>query len=119
MDASLAVASKRDQRQYAERPVPEDTVSRILDAGGRRKRNNRQRWRFLVLGDRGLVDQLRRPSTQLPTCSASPLMIAIVISGEGPVAFDAGRTAPNMMLAAWNVGVVSCPNGIANPDSLA
>ncbi len=24
-----------------------------------------------------------------------------------------------MMLAAWNGGVVSCPNGIANPDSLA
>jgi hypothetical protein len=34
VDASLAVASKRDQRQYAERPVPEDTVIRILDAGG-------------------------------------------------------------------------------------
>ena len=24
-----------------------------------------------------------------------------------------------MMLAAWNEGVVSCPNGIANPESLA
>ena len=24
-----------------------------------------------------------------------------------------------MMLAAWNDGVVSCPNGIANPESLA
>ena len=33
MDAYLAVASKRDQREYAERPVPTDAVRRILDAG--------------------------------------------------------------------------------------
>ncbi|MGO9905300.1 MAG: hypothetical protein ACLP4R_24160 [Solirubrobacteraceae bacterium] len=33
MDAYLAVASKRDQREYAERPVPEHSVSGILDAG--------------------------------------------------------------------------------------
>jgi nitroreductase len=53
------VASKRDQRGYAERPVREDAVRRILDAGriaGSAK--NRQPCRFLVLGDRGLVDQV-------------------------------------------------------------
>jgi hypothetical protein len=35
------------------------------------------------------------------------------------IAVDAGRAAENMMLAAWKEGVVSCPNRIANPDSLA
>jgi hypothetical protein len=29
------VASKRDQREYAERPVPEEAVRRSLDAGSR------------------------------------------------------------------------------------
>jgi nitroreductase len=33
VDAYLAVASKRDQREYTERAVPEDAVRRILDAG--------------------------------------------------------------------------------------
>ena len=59
MDAYLAVASKRDQQDYAETPVPEDAVRRILDAGhiaGSAK--NRPPWRFIVLGDRGLVDQV-------------------------------------------------------------
>lgn len=37
-------------------------------------------------------------------------------SGKGPVAFDAGRAAQNMMLAAWNEGVVSTPNGIAKAE---
>lgn len=46
-------------------------------------------------------------------------MIAIVVSGMGPVAVDAGRRAQNMMLAVWNEGVVSGPNGIANLDCLA
>ena len=45
-------------------------------------------------------------------------MIAIVVSGNGPVAFDAGRAAENMMLAAWNEGGVCCPNAITNPESL-
>jgi nitroreductase len=45
-------------------------------------------------------------------------VIAIVVSGKGPVAFDAGRAAQNMVLAAWNEGVVCCPNAITNPESL-
>jgi len=53
------VAGKRHQRQYAETPVIEAPVSRILDAGGiPGSVRNRQPWRFLVLGDRGSVDQV-------------------------------------------------------------
>ena len=33
MDTYLAVASKRDWRSYADRPIPDDVVTRILDAG--------------------------------------------------------------------------------------
>jgi len=120
VDAYLAVASKRDQRDYAERPVSEDAVRRILDAGriaGSAK--NRQPWRFLVLGDRGLVDRVAQTVYAPPNLRGAPLVIAIAVSGKGPVGFDAGRAAQNMMLAAWNEGVVSTPNGIANPERLA
>jgi nitroreductase len=33
--------------------------------------------------------------------------------------FDVGRAAQNMMLAAWNDGVVSCPNGMPDPAATA
>ena len=33
MDTFLAIASKRDTRGYAERPIPDDVVEQILDAG--------------------------------------------------------------------------------------
>jgi len=71
-----------------------------------------------VLADRGLVDQVAQTVHAPPNLFGAPLVIAIVVSGKGPVAFDTGRAAQNMMLAAWNEGVVSCPNGIANPESL-
>ncbi len=83
MDAYLAVASKRDQREYAERPVPKDAVRRILDAGrtaGSAK--NRQPWRFLVLGDRGLVDQVAQTVYAPSNLLGAPLVIAIVVSGD-------------------------------------
>ncbi|MEK6228528.1 MAG: nitroreductase family protein [Actinomycetota bacterium] len=119
MDAYLAVASKRDQREYAERPVPEDAVRRILDAGRiAGSANNRPPWLFLALADRGLVDQVAQTVHAPPNLLGAPLVIAIVVSGKGPVAFDTGRAAQNMMLAAWNEGVVSSPNGIANPERL-
>jgi nitroreductase len=118
VDACLAVASKRDQREYAERPVPEEAVRRSLDAGriaGGAK--NRQPWRFLVLGDRGLVDQVAQTVYASPDLLGAPRVMANCGQRQGPVAFDAGRAAQNVMLAAWNEGVFSCPNGIANPES--
>jgi len=37
----------------------------------------------------------------------------VIVSSGG---MDTGRCAQNMMLAAWNDGVASCPNGIADAD---
>jgi nitroreductase len=33
------------------------------------------------------------------------------------VSFDAGRAAQNMLLAAWNLGIASCPNGFVDRDA--
>jgi len=44
------------------------------------------------------------------------LVVAIV--GDAGM-FDVGRCAQNMMLAAWDRGVVSCPNGIKDAGRAA
>jgi nitroreductase len=46
--------------------------------------------------------------------TGAAFVVAVVIHGKGATSFDAGRAAQNMMLAAWNEGVGSCPNGM--PD---
>ena len=33
--------------------------------------------------------------------------------------FDVGRASQNMMLAAWDAGVASCPNGIRDAEGAA
>lgn len=115
MDVGLAIASKRDTRRYAAEPLPDGVPERILDAGRLAgSARNRQPWRFLVVGDpsaqRQLAEAVHTPANVL----GAPFVVAVVTpAGRG--SFDAGRAAQNMMLAAWGEGVVSCPNGIADP----
>jgi nitroreductase len=119
VDAFLAIASKREVRSYRDEPIPEDAKRRIFEAGriaGSSK--NRQQREFVVLGDelvRKLAELVYRPTNLL----GAPLVVAIVTHGRGPLAFDAGRAAQNMMLAAWNDGVGSCPNGLTDRDAAA
>jgi nitroreductase len=46
------------------------------------------------------------------------LVIAIATEGGGAT-LDVGRAMQNMLLAAWNEGVVSCPNGMPDPAAAA
>ena len=116
MDTFLAVASKRDVREYADREIPEEVVRRILDAGRLAgSAMNRQPWRFLVVQARGSVERVAETVYVPQNVLGARLVVAVVVSGGGPTAFDAGRAAQNMMLAAWNEGVASCPNGM--PDA--
>jgi nitroreductase len=111
VDTFLAIASRREVRDYEPRTLPPDVQERILDAGrlaGSSK--NKQPWRFHVVLGELLADAVYEPTN----VRGAPFVVAIVVSGKGPVSFDAGRAAQNMLLVAWNEGVGSCPNGIAD-----
>lgn len=110
MDAYLAIVSKREVRVYLGRPIPDAAMARILEAGrASGSSRNRQPWRFVVVTDRGRLRELSalvsRPGN-LTGCAAA---IAVVLL-DPRSAFDGGRTAQNMMLAAWTLGIGSCPN---------
>jgi nitroreductase len=119
VDVYLAIVSKREVRAYADRPLPDDALRRVLEAGRLAgSSRNRQARRFVVLRD----DALARAAEAVwspGNVSGAALAVAIVIRGKGPTGFDAGRAAQNMMLAAWGDGIGSCPNGIADPEALA
>jgi nitroreductase len=115
VDTYLAVASKRDERRYAERAVSPEVVERILDAGrlaGSAK--NRQPWRFVIVESRDVVERLAEQVYAPGNVREAALVIALVGGG-----FDLGRAAQNMLLAAWNEGVVSCPNGLREREAAA
>ena len=115
MDAYLAVVSKREVREYADRPVPEDVLEKILQAArATGSAKNSQPWRFIVLRERehrhALASAIMAPGN-LDRCAVA---IAIVLLNER-LRFDAGRVAQNVMVAAWGLGVGSCPNTV-RPD---
>jgi nitroreductase len=115
VDTFLAIASKREVRRYTDRPLTGELERRILDAGRMAGTSgNRQRVRFVVVADRDRLAELAETVYTPDNLRGAPLAIAIAVHGKGPTSFDAGRAAQNMMLAAWNEGVGSCPNGM--PD---
>jgi nitroreductase len=119
VDTYLAVASKRDWRSYADRPVPEDVRRRIVD-GGRLAGSaaNRQPWTFVVVESpesKERVAETVYASDNIRTCAFA---VAIVTEG-GKYPLDVGRAMQNMFLVAWNEGVVSCPNGIPDANAAA
>jgi nitroreductase len=117
MDAFLAIVSRREVRGYDGRALPDDGVRRILDAGRLAgSSRNRQQRRFVVVRSR--VQEVAGAVYAPGNVLGAALVVAVVTFGKGPLAFDAGRAAQNMMLAAWNEGVGSCPNGIADADAM-
>jgi nitroreductase len=111
MDTFLAIASRREVRDFADRPIPDEVVRRILDAGRLSgSSRNTQKWEFVVVSDReSLAEAVYAPEN----VRNAPLVVAIV--GEA-FPFDVGRAAQNMLLAAWNEGVGSVPNGTADAE---
>jgi nitroreductase len=119
MDAFLAIVSRREAREYDSRPLPEDAVRRILEAGRLAgSSRNRQARRFIVLRDRRLIEHAAEAVYAPGNLLGAALVVAIVVGGKGPLGFDAGRAAQNMMLAAWSEGIGSCPNGVSDPDRM-
>lgn len=119
MDTYLAVASKRDWRSYADRPVPPEVERRILGAGRLAGSSmNRQPWVFVVVETPEVKEQVAQAVYAHDNVHNAPLVIAIATEGGGS-ALDVGRAMQNMFLVAWNDGVVSCPNGMPDPEVAA
>jgi nitroreductase len=117
MDTFLAIASRREVRAYADRPIPDEVVMRILDAGRLSgSGSNRQPWRFVLVSGQAqtaLADAVFEPGN----VRGAAVVVALLVGGKGPISFDAGRCAQNMLLAAWNEGIGGSPNGVADRDA--
>ena len=112
--AYRAITTKRDTRVFEDRAIPEETIRRIVQAGrmaGSSK--NTQPCRFIVIDDpkqKAAIATCGDFAAWLPT---APLAIAVALTELGTrQEFDAGRSAQNMMVAAWGEGVSSCPISI-------
>jgi nitroreductase len=109
VDTYQTIITRRAVRHFIDRPLPEDVLTRILQAGrwtGSSK--NTQPWEFVVVQTRETLARLAMCGRYASHLREAAAAIVIVTEAGHRATFDAGRAAQNMMLAAWADGVGSC-----------
>jgi nitroreductase len=115
MDAYRAIVDKRDQRLFLPRPISDEALRRILQAArmtGSSK--NAEPNRLIVVREPARVAAVGAISPWGRWLSTAAAIIVIVQTERHE--FDAGRCAQNMMVAAWNDGIGSCPAHLPEAD---
>ena len=120
MDVIDAIRTKRAMRVFAERPLPDEVVAAILNAGRRAQSSkNSQPWHFVVVRARASLAALSQMGTYASHLAGAAVAVVIVTPDPAQrwsIMFDAGQSAALMQLAAWDLGVGSCPATIYEPE---
>ena len=116
MNVSDAIRTKRAVRKFQEKPLPEDVVRDILNAGRRSQSSkNEQTWQFIAIQDKAILKGLSVCGTWAGHLAGAALGVAILTpdpTAKFQIMFDAGHAAAYMQLFAWELGVGSCPASI-------
>lgn len=120
MDVLEAIRLKRAVRKFQDKPLPDDVVHAILNAGRRSQSSkNEQGWQFIAIRDKAILKALSETGTYAGHLAGAALGIAILTpdpEGKFQIMFDAGQAAAFMQLAALELGVGSVPASIYEPE---
>lgn len=116
MDVMEAIKGRRSVRQYSGRPVEEEKLMRVLEAGrlAPSARNN-QEWRFILVRDKDKLQQLMEAADGQPSVGQAPA--AIVVCGTDRHVMDCGQPTDTvncsialsyMILEAFELGLGTC-----------
>lgn len=120
MNVSEAIQTKRAVREFQQKPLPDEVMRAILNAGRRaQSAKNMQAWRFLAITERQTLQALSALGTYAGHLAKAALGVAILTPSPDTrwsIMFDAGQSAAYMQLAGWELGVGSCPATIYEPE---
>jgi len=113
-----AIRTKRAVRLFSDKPVPDDVMRQILDAGRRSQSSkNSQPWQFVVVRDRATLEALSKTGDFAGHLAGAAFAVALVGTTQGNWnSFDLGQAATYLQLAAWDLGVGSCIATIFDMD---
>ena len=120
MDAGDAIRTLLAVREYQDRPVPEATVRRIIEAARLTgSAMNAQPWHFIVVQERETLRELGRLARSGPYVAQAPLAVVVAVEKKSRFALsDASRAIQAMMLTAWADGVGSNWVGFSGMDDV-
>ncbi len=114
MDLFEAIQNRRSIRRFENRPVPDDIIRKIVEAGQwAPSACNRQHWKFIVIDSQEVKDNILK-GTAAYFVSKSPLLILVVYSNQTDNLeykdhlLSAAMAIQNMQLAAHALGIGAC-----------
>lgn len=126
METFEAIRSRRKISEYADRPVEEEKLSQILEAGRRAPSSrNSQRWDFVVVRDRDRLGELSKVWRGAAHIADAPIAIGVVapisddLRENGSINFDLGQAVTSMMIAAADLGIGSRHASVEDYDLAA
>jgi nitroreductase len=111
MEALDAILSRRSIRRYTDKPVPTETVRKLLEAGmAAPSANNKQPWHFVVITEREILDAI--PDFHPYSRMLFEASLAILVCGDssleshpGYMAQDCAAAVENILIAANGMGL--------------
>lgn len=120
MNVSAAILTKRAIRQFQDKPLPDEAVRVILNAGRRAQSSkNTQPWHFIAIREREGLRALAELGVYAAHLASAAMGVAILTPDPEQrfsIMFDAGQSAAYMQLAAWELGIGSCLASIYEPE---
>jgi nitroreductase len=116
-----AITSRRNVRTYDDRPISDEHLNRILEAGRRTPSSrNTQPWDFVLVTDRDRLVRLAtvwRGAGHVAGSAATIALIAPVTeSGPQRAEYDLGQATMAMMLVAADLGIGSGHTAVGDQD---
>ena len=114
METWDAIRSRRNVRRYADRPIDQADLDRILEAARRTPSStNQQAWDFVVVTDRDRLRELSsiwRYAAHVGTSAATIALVTPVSDDRDErdtFQYDIGQATMSIMLAAADLGIGS------------
>jgi nitroreductase len=114
METWDAIRARRKVLAYADRPIEDDRLHQILEAGRRAPSSrNEQRWDFVVVRDPEELERLSKVWIGAAHIAEAPAAVAVVAPySDDPrtsesINFDLGQAVMAMMIAAADLGIGS------------
>ncbi len=121
MDVAEAIRSRKSVRSYLDRPVEEEKLSAVLEAGRLApSASNRQEWRFVIVRDLELRRKLAAIAGGQTFVGEAPIVIVACADTDGHVMkcgqlsypIDVAIALDHMSLAAVELGLGTCWIGL-------
>lgn len=123
METWDAITSRRDVREFEDRPLPAEQLDRILEAGRRAPSSgNWQPWDFVVVTDREQLKELAKVWKGAGHVAGSAAAIALILphsdepGDRDRAQYDIGQATMAMLIAAADLGIGSGHSAVADQD---